>query len=107
MKHHKPWKQRWSDPIRMAPSEITPEERFVSRRALLGGALGLAAASSLGSFAGEAFGQTPPNLPALKFTPNPSFSVKETPNSYQDITTYNNYYEFGTDKSDPSENSQR
>jgi sulfoxide reductase catalytic subunit YedY len=106
MKHHKPWKQRWSDPIRMAPSEITPEERFVSRRALLGGALGLATASSLGSFAGEAFGQTPLNLPALKFTSNPAFSIKEPPNSYQDITTYNNYYEFGTDKSDPSENSQ-
>jgi sulfoxide reductase catalytic subunit YedY len=106
MQHHKPWKRRWLDPIRMAPSEITPEERFVTRRALLGGTLGLAAASSLGSFAGEAFGQTPPNLPALRFTSNPAFSVKEPPNSYQDITTYNNYYEFGTDKSDPSENSQ-
>jgi sulfoxide reductase catalytic subunit YedY len=32
------------------------------------------------------------------------FSTDQTPNSWQDITTYNNFYEFGTDKSDPSEN---
>jgi sulfoxide reductase catalytic subunit YedY len=34
-------------------------------------------------------------------------SVTDAPNSYRDITTYNNYYEFGTDKSDPSENAQK
>ena len=27
----------------------------------------------------------------------------EKPNAYQDITTYNNFYEFGTDKDDPSQ----
>jgi sulfoxide reductase catalytic subunit YedY len=32
-------------------------------------------------------------------------STDEAPNSYEDITTYNNFYEFGTDKSDPFENS--
>lgn len=35
-----------------------------------------------------------------------SFSTDETPNSFEDITTYNNYYEFGTGKSDPYENAQ-
>ncbi len=79
----------------------------MSRRALLAGGLGFAAASSLGSFAGTAFGQTPPNSSALAFTQNAECSVKEAPNSYQDITTYNNYYEFGTDKSDPAEYAQR
>ena len=34
------------------------------------------------------------------------FSTDETPNSYEDITTYNNFYEFGTGKSDPYRNAQ-
>lgn len=34
------------------------------------------------------------------------FSSDETPNSYEDITTYNNYYEFGVNKKDPYENAQ-
>ncbi len=29
-------------------------------------------------------------------------SIADAPNSFEDITTYNNYYEFGTDKSDPA-----
>ncbi|MBI5464289.1 MAG: protein-methionine-sulfoxide reductase catalytic subunit MsrP [Ignavibacteriales bacterium] len=33
------------------------------------------------------------------------FDSDEEPNSYKDITTYNNFYEFGTDKSDPAKNS--
>jgi len=32
---------------------------------------------------------------------------KEEPNSFEDITTYNNYYEFGTDKEDPAANAGR
>ena len=94
------------DPVRVTSSEITPEERFVSRRALLAGGLGLAAIQSLGSFAGAAFSQAAPSPQALAFKRNAALSVKEPPNSYQDITTYNNYYEFGTDKSDPAENAQ-
>ncbi len=34
------------------------------------------------------------------------FSTDEEANSYEDISTYNNYYEFGTGKADPFENSQ-
>jgi methionine sulfoxide reductase catalytic subunit len=37
---------------------------------------------------------------------NAALSAADAPNSYADITTYNNYYEFGTDKSDPSQNAQ-
>jgi sulfoxide reductase catalytic subunit YedY len=35
------------------------------------------------------------------------FDTDEKMNSYKDITTYNNFYEFGTDKSDPAENSEK
>jgi sulfoxide reductase catalytic subunit YedY len=91
-----------AEPIR--PSEITPYERYLSRRALLAGGLGLAAAQSLGRFAGAAPTQA---AGGLVYTRNTALSTTEPANSYQDITTYNNYYEFGTAKSDPSENSRQ
>jgi len=34
------------------------------------------------------------------------FSTSEEPNSFEDISTYNNYYEFGTGKADPARNSK-
>jgi methionine sulfoxide reductase catalytic subunit len=91
-------------PAKILPSEITPHEAYLSRRALLAGALGLAAVQGIGGFANDAFGQ--PGA-ALTYVRNADFSVKDAPNSYTDISTYNNYYEFGTDKSDPSENAQK
>ena len=63
----------------------------------------MVATHSMGGFARKAFGQAAP----LTYVRNSAYSVTETPNSYQDISTYNNYYEFGTDKSDPSENAQK
>ena len=82
------------------PSEITPYEKYLSRRALLAGGLGAAALQALGAWATPARGQ---GAAALAFTRNAALSVEDPPNSYQDITTYNNYYEFGTAKSDPAE----
>ena len=121
MRNHKRVRRTWSDSVKIHPSDITPEHRLVSRRALLAGGAGVAALAALSaaglSGAGRAFAeQTPPagdaaagaGAPgALTFTRNAALSVAETPNSYQDITTYNNYYEFGTDKSDPAEYAQK
>jgi methionine sulfoxide reductase catalytic subunit len=90
---------------RIVPSDITPYEKYLSRRALIAGGLGLAAAQTLGRFGGEAFGQS--TAAPLAYTRNAAMSVTEAPNSYKDISTYNNYYEFGTDKSDPAENAQQ
>jgi sulfoxide reductase catalytic subunit YedY len=82
------------------PSEITPREVFVNRRALLK-ALGLSTAlvTTMGML-----GAPPARAAAAKmaFTRNPRYSTTETPNSYEDVTTYNNYYEFGTSKDDPA-----
>ncbi len=94
-------RKRIADWARIAPSDITPYDQYLSRRSLIAGGLGLAAAQSIGGFARNAFGQTGA---ALAYTRNAALSVSEAPNSYADITTYNNYYEFGTDKSDPSQN---
>src|SRR5204862_126628 len=39
----------------------------------------------------------------LAYERNARYSVSEKPNTYDEITTYNNFYEFGTDKESPSE----
>jgi methionine sulfoxide reductase catalytic subunit len=87
-------------PPRIRPSEITPEHYFRMRRDLLAGALGLAAATALpaaGTNAGAAGAQ-------LKYTRNDKYSTMDKPNSFEEITNYNNFYEFGIDKTDPAAN---
>ncbi len=84
---------------RIASSDITPYETYVSRRALLAGGIGLAAAHTFGLNAREALGQAGAALPATR---NDKYSVTERPTAYEDATSYNNFYEFGTDKSDPA-----
>jgi methionine sulfoxide reductase catalytic subunit len=86
-----PRKRTASTPL---PSEITPPDRYYSRRELLGG---LAAAGAIGVGLPQVGAAEP-----LKATKNPRLSLKEEPNSFEDITTYNNFYEFGTDKADPA-----
>ncbi|CAM2150096.1 protein-L-methionine sulfoxide reductase catalytic subunit MsrP [Pararobbsia alpina] len=83
-------------------SEITPRGVFERRRQLL-----LAAGASA---AGLAFGRRafaanePADSAKLAATPNPKFQVTDKPTSLKDITSYNNFYEFGTDKGDPVQN---
>lgn len=84
----------------LLPSEITPKAIFENRRELIksaaAGAFGLALAPW---FSRDALANNPQKLAA---TLNPGFSVKEEPTSYKYVTTYNNFYEFGTDKADPA-----
>jgi len=82
------------NPIR--PSEITPEHIYNDRRKFLksiGIGLGATALSSL------AFGK----VQSLNNIVSSDLSIGDEKTSFKDITTYNNYYEFGTKKSDPSE----
>ena len=76
---------------KILPSEITPEYIYQNRRSFIKSAAAGTASLMLGSFF------------SLSASSNTSSSEKLT--SYKDITTYNNYYEFGTDKEDPSNNS--
>jgi sulfoxide reductase catalytic subunit YedY len=48
-----------------------------------------------------------PSAERLAYRANPDLSTDEPKNSFEDITTYNNFYEFGTDKSDPARLSGR
>src|SRR5450830_1702981 len=88
-------------------SEITPRAVFESRRDFIRQlAVGSIAGTSLYEMANrEAFAQTP-GAQKLAAGANPAYALmseKKTP--YKDATTYNNFYEFGTDKSEPAQNS--
>lgn len=86
-------------------SEITPREVFESRRRFIQQiAAGSIAGGSLLAMAGrEAFAQSGAN-PKLAARLNPAYSSMDKTSAYKDATTYNNFYEFGTDKSDPAQN---
>ena len=88
------------------PSEITAERFFHMRRDVLAGALGLTAAALLPRPADAAApAATPATSPAaLKYTRNARYSTTDKPNSVEEISSYNNFYEFGLDKSDPAAN---
>ena len=86
-------------PSDIRPSEITSQQNYLNRRdfiragAIAGGAL----------LAPGAFGAIVPEARRAKLNGiiKSPFSTDEAPNSYEDITTYNNFYEFGTGKGDP------
>ncbi len=85
-------------------SEITPRELYESRRGFMKQlAVGAVGSAALLEMAGrEAFAQgSNPKLPAKL---NPAYSALDKQTPYKDATTYNNFYEFGTDKSDPAQN---
>ena len=62
--------------MKLSWSDVTPEALFLNRRAFIAG-LGVAAAA-------------------------PALAAVEEPNSFEQITNYNNFYEFGLDKGDPA-----
>ncbi|MFN6951645.1 MAG: protein-methionine-sulfoxide reductase catalytic subunit MsrP [Albidovulum sp.] len=68
-------------------SDVTPKADFLNRRRFL---------AAVG-----AFGVAGPAAAGLSYRPS-AFSTDEKPNRFEDITSYNNFYEFGTDKGDPA-----
>jgi sulfoxide reductase catalytic subunit YedY len=84
------------------PSEITDERVYRNRRQFMqvasGAAIGaVAGATVLGQYQGALAAQEV--IPNLRQSP---LSTDDEQNNYEDITTYNNFYEFGTDKGDPA-----
>jgi methionine sulfoxide reductase catalytic subunit len=86
-------------------SDITDEENYLNRRAFLAKA-GLAGAGLAASHPAMALLARSEDATGrrLKNVSESRFSTDQAPNSWRDITTYNNFYEFGTGKSDPSQN---
>ena len=85
------------------PSDITPKEVFEQRRQWIklaaAGAFNIANAEFFGR---QAFAQSN----KLAATANPKYFLSDKLTSYKDITSYNNFYEFGTDKSEPARYAQ-
>ena len=76
------------------PSEITPESRYLNRRGFIRSAT-LAGSSLL--FTAGCSGADDANPPG-----QPRGDTGLNVNSFEDITSYNNFYEFGLDKEDPA-----
>ena len=72
---------RWTNDLTRA--DVTPEPLWLNRRQVIAGALGVGALGTIAS---------------------PAVAEALEPNSWEDITSYNNYYEFGTGKEDPAAN---
>ena len=90
-------------PADILPSEITDESVYLNRRELLKVA-GIATVGALASQSILASSEkTGRELPDVQKSP---FSTDQDPNSWSDVTTYNNYYEFGTGKDDPALNAR-
>jgi sulfoxide reductase catalytic subunit YedY len=70
---------RWTNDLTRA--DVTPEHLFLNRRQIM---MGMGGAGLLAAMPGGARAET------------------LEPNSFEDITSYNNYYEFGTSKTDPA-----
>jgi methionine sulfoxide reductase catalytic subunit len=82
-------------------SEVTPEALYLRRREFIAGAALGAAALALP--AGAADDDAPPRPPRLGTLRSSRYSTRdEEATSWDDLTTYNNFYEFGTDKKDPA-----
>jgi sulfoxide reductase catalytic subunit YedY len=86
-------------------SEITPKTAYVSRRGFIAGAAAAGAAIAGGLYLRRGQDITESvqaDGPKLTDISKSHFSSTEKPTSFKDITNYNNYYEFSTDKYEPN-----
>jgi sulfoxide reductase catalytic subunit YedY len=83
-------------------SEITPRSAYLNRRNFMTGAAALGVARILDPQRALADGGA-----KLQTVKSPLSTSGLTPTSYKDITTYNNFYEFGVEKDQPSKNAGR
>ncbi len=82
--------KRWTNDLNW--SDVTPRADYMNRRQIMAGAGALA----IGAIAA-------PALAAIE-TVESRYSTDETPNTLEEISSYNNFYEFGTGKGDPAKN---
>ena len=98
--------------IRNAPdltyADVTPKSVYLDRRKFLQamGIVGATAVAGKGLFDLALPPQTAFAATKLTGLAKSPFSTTEKQNTYEDVTHYNNFYEFGTDKSDPAKNSK-
>jgi methionine sulfoxide reductase catalytic subunit len=89
---------RWHGDLR--ESDVTPEPLYLRRREFLA----LGAAGAVGALLPGPLALAGPEGDLLEVASRSDRADGEKPTPWESITTYNNYYEFGTDKGDPSSN---
>ena len=77
----------------LTESDVTPKEVYLNRRQIMAGTGALIAAGAIGGRA-----------EASLTTVHSKYSTMEKANTFKDITNYNNFYEFGLEKTDPAAN---
>lgn len=91
-------------PSDITSSEITPRSWYLNRRHFLTGAVALAGASVVGTKLTALLSPAQVALAGTKLSYKPGpFGTTEKQTPLKDITHYNNYYEFSTDKYEPAE----
>ena len=84
--------------MKILPSEITPYKNYINRRKFIKSSV------AAGVFIGASTTLKASHL-AEENPFNNQLDENDKLNTFEDITTYNNFYEFGMGKTDPSENS--
>ena len=94
-------------PDDIKPSEITDEKLYIDRRKFLAltGSLGVAAGLAACGKGDERHWSNASGDVAAGRAEDATRGLQDKVNSYDEITSYNNFYEFGTDKEDPKANS--
>src|ERR1700728_2798604 len=90
-------------PQEILSSEITPKSTYMNRRTFMAGAAAAATAAVAGSLSlaqPSLTAQANAKIDGLQKSP---FSTTEKETPYKDVTNYNNFYEFSTDKYEPAE----
>jgi len=85
-------------PADLRHSDVTPKQFYLNRRRFLAAGSAIAGAWALPTPAGATM--------KLNNVTKSAYTVNEKITSREDITSYNNYYEFGTDKEEPSRNAK-
>jgi sulfoxide reductase catalytic subunit YedY len=93
-------------PPDIRPSEITDESIYLNRRQFLKLAGLTIGGITLGTAGPSAAAERAAQERALEGVVASPYSTDEPPNSWEDVTTYNNFYEFGTGKEDPARNAR-
>ena len=93
-------------------SEITPESIYLDRRRFLRDSLSAGAALAGAGIVAPSLllpgtAEAAKSKAAFKDLVKSKYSITDTPTSYKSVTTYNNFYEFGTDKGSPARQAKK
>ncbi|MBT3917214.1 MAG: hypothetical protein HOF23_12630, partial [Rhodospirillaceae bacterium] len=99
---------KWKKASDVNPSDITPKDVFLNRRKFIQAAAIASGASLVPTFINSSLAATTPGYGGKKYpdVKKTAFGEAEKLTTFEGLTTHNNFYEFGTGKSDPFRNAR-